>query len=199
MFTNKNSLSEEKIKSLQFIVVYDKISKPAAMSLYNKVNKKYKSIAWSEKEYKANEVKCTNHNKRLFLVDSIIDENLQDPTIVPKTILEGAILKTQGPMAGIKIENEGKLAILPEKKWDDYFENKIQNKLKEIGKEITKEHLIIASLHYVLSCTLASPLYALYLFIHKLSKQKKAKLRYYFVAVNIIIKEGMLEAFMNDN
>lgn len=37
---NKN-LKEETIKSLQFIIVYDKVSKPAAISLYNKVEKEF--------------------------------------------------------------------------------------------------------------------------------------------------------------
>lgn len=122
---NKN-LKEETIKNYQFIIVYDKVSKPAAMSLYNKVEKKYKCAAWSKETYASNEVKLTNMNKRLFLVDSLIEENLQDPSIEPQTLVKGVILKMQGPMAGILIEESflDELLNQPFKEWRSFLDSK---------------------------------------------------------------------------
>ena len=104
-------IKEDTIKNLQFIIVYDKVSKPAAKSLFQRVFKTYRCAVWSKEIYESNEAKCTNKNKILFLVDSLIEVNLQDPVIEPHELIDGVILKIQGPVAGIYIEKsfiEGK-------------------------------------------------------------------------------------------
>ncbi len=177
----KETTSEIPISELQFIAIYDSLSKPAAISLYNKVSKRYKCIAWSEKIYKENEAKCTNYNKRLYLVDSLIETNLQDPTIVPKTISEGAIFKCQGPMSGITIKQTAidELSDKPIEEWKSFLEDKIKQ---------------FSSVPFILSFP--------FLFITKLylkfRKDKKAKLAYYFAATQAILDNGMLNDFMND-
>lgn len=177
---NKN-LKEETIKSLQFIIVYDRVSKKAAMSLYNKVAKDYKCAAWNKDIYDSNEAKLTNKNKRLFLVDSLIEENLQDPTIQPQNIVDGVILKVQGPMAGIIIEQSflDELLSKPIKEWNSFLDKKAKEKWENIK--------------FVIS----GPFIWTWALVSEWKRINKARLATLFLATEAFRKKGGLDEFMN--
>lgn len=181
MSNENNNLKEETIKSLQFIIVYDKVSKPAAKSLFQQVFKTYRCAVWSKEIYESNEARCTNKNKILFLVDSLIEVNLQDPGIKPQELIDGVILKIQGPVAGIYIEKSfiDELLSLPRQKWKSFLEGKANEKLGTIS--------------YVLSFPM---LWGWHL-ITKWSAEKKARNDTLFTAIDIFLKKEMLDEFMN--
>ena len=180
MNTENKNLKEETIKNLQFIIVYDKVSKPAAISLYNKVEKDFRCAAWSKDTYESNEVKLTNKNKRLFLVDSLIEENLQDPSIQPQNIVDGVILKVQGPMAGILIEDSflDELLDQPYKEWRSFLDSKA----KETWGAI--------------SFYISSPVFWGWFLISKWKRRNRARLATLFLATEAFRKKLGLKEFM---
>ena len=180
MNTENKNLKEETIKNLQFIIVYDKVSKPAAISLYNKVEKDFRCAAWSKDTYESNDVKLTNKNKRLFLVDSLIEENLQDPSIQPQNIVDGVILKVQGPMAGILIEDSflDELLDQPYKEWRSFLDSKA----KETWGAI--------------SFYISSPVFWGYFLISKWKRRNRARLATLFLATEAFRKKLGLKEFM---
>ena len=180
MNTENKNLKEETIKNLQFIIVYDKVSKPAAISLYNKVEKDFRCAAWSKDTYESNEVKLTNKNKRLFLVDSLIEANLQDPSIQPQNIVDGVILKVQGPMAGILIEDSflDELLDQPYKEWRSFLDSKA----KETWGAI--------------SFYISSPVFWGYFLISKWKRRNRARLATLFLATEAFRKKLGLKEFM---
>lgn len=181
MNSENKTIKEETIKSLQFIIVYDKVSKKAAMSLYNKVADKYKCAAWSKDIYESNEAKLTNKNKRLFLVDSLIEENLQDPIIKPQNIIDGVILKVQGPMAGIIIEQSflDELLSKPIKEWSSFLDSKAKEKWETI------------------SFVILGPIAWTWALVSEWKRINKARLATLFLATEVFRKKGGLDVFMN--
>ena len=180
MNSENKIIKEDTIKNLQFIIVYDKVSKPAAMSLYNNVEKEYRCAAWNKDTYESNEVKLTNKNKRLFLVDSLIEVNLQDPMVEPQKLMEGVILKVQGPMAGIYIEQSflDELLSLPRKNWKSFLEERAKESLGTISYYV--------SLPWLFGWHL----------ITKWNKEKKARNNILFTALDLFRKKEKLDEFM---
>lgn len=118
MFNQNNQNEGLSIDKLQFIIVYDKVAKPAAKSLYNTVSGKYVCTTWSTGTYKHKEDSLTNKNKVLFLDDSLIEENLCSPSIVSSHITDCVYLIQQNNACGLKLDSE-KVAVLG----DMYKEN----------------------------------------------------------------------------
>ena len=90
----------------QFIVVYDKKSKPFAKSLHNQaVNNKVKSTTWSKQEFLAQESRLTNYNHIVLLSDSLIKENLGNPKLKSNPIIEGVSYKIEGNTIGLQLDD----------------------------------------------------------------------------------------------
>lgn len=104
MFTqeNKNELST----NYQFIVVYDKFTKPVANSIKNRaVAKSITSTIWSERDYLDTEAKLTNKNHVLFLSKKLIKDVLSDPSVESIGLNDGVRYKKQGHAVGIYLED----------------------------------------------------------------------------------------------
>lgn len=103
--------NKEKTTSLdnnQFIIVYDKLTKPIAKSLFNYPYGKYTCVLWSKNDYLGNEAKLKNTNKVLFFDEDLIKENLL--TSCNKIDLnESVILSVQGSAAGMFINPDANI------------------------------------------------------------------------------------------
>ena len=102
--TDIGSQSQQKI-DYQFIVVFERRTKPIARSLHNQaVKNKIKSTTWSKKDYKDQESRLTNYNHIVFLSGSLINENLANPKIDAKEIIPGVLYKHEGNSVGIYLD-----------------------------------------------------------------------------------------------
>lgn len=106
---NKNlkqpEINQPKI-DYQFIVVYDKKTKPAAKSLHNQaVNNKVKSTTWSKKEFLDQESRLTNYNHIVLLSETLIKENLGHPDLKSHPVIEGVTYKIQGHTIALQLED----------------------------------------------------------------------------------------------
>lgn len=89
----------------KIIIVYDKLTKPIALSMKNSINK-HSCAIWSEKHYKDNEPKLTNYNNLILLCDKITDLNLANPKLKHKKYIDGIDLIVEGKTLGLKYNSE---------------------------------------------------------------------------------------------
>lgn len=90
------------LESNQFIIVYDKLTKPLAKYLFNELSGIYSCVLWSKNDYLGNEAKIKNTNKILFFDEQLIKENLS-VEYRKVELNKSVIIAIQGPVAGMYI------------------------------------------------------------------------------------------------
>ena len=112
----KNDVTE-RIKE-RFIIIYDKFTKPMALSLRNSITKANETcVVWTEDVYNSNEYKLTNRNLLVLLNEKMIKVHLANPSVKTVNYSDGVILKHEGNTVGIMIDpNAYALDILDSRK-----------------------------------------------------------------------------------
>lgn len=100
MFNSENT--EKKITN-EFVIVYDKLTKPIAKYISNEFANKYKIVLWNKKDYKHNEARLTNGNRVLFFDEDLIKENINSKQN-QKIIADYAIFVSHGNNAALYIK-----------------------------------------------------------------------------------------------
>lgn len=89
----------------RFIIIYDKVSHPIALSLRNSITEEKEScVVWTKKTYDQNESKLTNHNLLVLLNEKMIKEHLANPTLKTVNYSDGVILKHERNTMGIMVD-----------------------------------------------------------------------------------------------
>lgn len=181
MFENKFA-KEGNQSSIQekFIVIYDKLTKPVAISLRNSINDKYACAIWDKKCYEGNEAKLTSQNHLIFLNEELVDSNLANPRLKQVKYINGIIMIVEGNSLGFKydpISSPGKLTDILVGSWENYLLRKL---------------IPVFPLFPTLP-VLLQPFLAAYLLI---SEKNKIKLKLFFDAIDKFKKES-LELFLN--
>lgn len=99
MFNSENT----KKNTNEFVIVYDKLTKPIAKYISNEFANKYKIVLWNKKVYKHNEAKLTNVNRVLFFDEDLIKENIHSKQN-QKIIADYAIFVSHGNNAALYIK-----------------------------------------------------------------------------------------------
>lgn len=101
MFYNDNEIKKE------FIVCYDKFTKPMAVSLRSTIGReKGKCVIWDKKTYMDNEHKLSSWNKTVLLNEELVRTNLANPELKGTKFSEGILLKHEGNTLGLYIDPE---------------------------------------------------------------------------------------------
>ena len=88
----------------EFVICYDKFTKPMAVSLWNALGRKEgKCVIWNKKTYIDNEPKLSNWNKIVLLNEELIKTNLANPNLKEKDFSKGVLIKHEGNTLGIYI------------------------------------------------------------------------------------------------
>lgn len=161
----------------QFVIIYDKLTKPIAISLRNNINSKYTCAVWDKKYYDSNEARLTSKNYLIILNEELIIQNLANPRLKRIKYINGIIMLVEGNTLGLK-----------------YDPDSSPKKLNDILKDSWKKYLtgVLAPILVVGGIPLAI-LLSTYLFI---SDKKKIKLKLFFDAAEKLKKES-LELFLN--
>ena len=101
MIGKNNQENHMNISELQYVIVYDKFTKPAAISLKNKLSKDARCISWSKKDFQAAESSITNKTNIIFLNEDLIKENLANPNLTNVQIIPGIDYKKEGNVLGL--------------------------------------------------------------------------------------------------
>lgn len=164
----------------KFVVVYDKLTKPVAISLRNSLDSKYTCTIWDKKTYIANEMKLSSQNYLIILNEELIVQNLANPNLKPIKYINGIVMLVEGNTLGLKFDP----STSPKKlngNWYTYLESVVAPMLMIPKIPIAIPSVIVASL-----------LAQLYLKPIK----EKIKLKLFFDAIDKLKKES-LELFLN--
>lgn len=94
----------ERIKE-KFIICYDEITRPAALSLKNSITAIHETcVVWSEEIYNQNECKLTNHNLLVLLNEKMIKQHLANPAVKTIPFSKGIVLKHEGNTLGLMFD-----------------------------------------------------------------------------------------------
>lgn len=100
---NKTDVTE-RIKE-RFIIIYDKFTRPMALSLRNSIEKANETcVVWTEDVYNSNEYKLTNRNLLVLLNEKMIKVHLANPSVKTVNYSEGVILKHEGNTMGLTFD-----------------------------------------------------------------------------------------------
>lgn len=123
MIGNHPSGSNPFKNDVKFVIVYEKLTKPAAISLSNQLSNKYECTIWDKKHYLANEAGLNNKNRIILLNEDLIKDNLANPSINAHQIVPGMDYKREGNMIGV-VYNETtspkKLSYILKENWGKY-------------------------------------------------------------------------------
>ena len=127
MFGFDNTSAKEKNQrpvEEKFVIIYDKLTKPMAISLRNSINSKYTCAIWNKKYYEDNEARLTNRNYLIILNEELVYFNLANPRLRQIKYINGIILIVEGNTLGLR-----------------YDPNSAPKKLNDILKDSWKRYL----------------------------------------------------------
>lgn len=164
---NKIDLNE-----IDFIIVYEKLTKPAANSLANQLSGKHKCVIWDKKHFLTEEQRLTNRNNIIFLNEDLVKENFANPNLHSNEIVSGMDYIHEGKRIGI-VYNETtspkQLSDILKENWGKYATG-IIGPIALIGG--TPGAVIIA-------------------WLLTISQKKKIKFKLYMDAVNVLAKSKL--------
>lgn len=108
----------------KFIVIYDKFTRPMAVSLRNTIGKECSCAIWNKKVYEQNEPKISNKNNLIILNEDLIETNLANPNLKPIQFSEGVLIKHEKNTIGLYIDPNADLGNFKEKfkmSWKKYL------------------------------------------------------------------------------
>ena len=157
---------------VKFVIVYEKFTKPAAVSLSNQLSNKFECTLWDKKHYFANEAGLNNKNRIILLNEDIINENLANPSLRAHQIVPGMDYKREGNIIGVV-----------------YNETTSPKKLSDILKESWRKYT--AGIFGPLALIGAVPGAAIIAWLLTISQKKKIKFKLYMDAVNVLAKSKL--------
>lgn len=125
-FDNSTKTRRDDSIEHKFIIVYDKFTKPMAVSLRNNIGKECSCAIWDKKVYEQNEPKISNKNNLIILDEDLIKTNLANPNLKPIQFSEGVLVKHENNTIGIYIDPNADLGNFKEKfmmSWTKYLIN----------------------------------------------------------------------------
>ncbi|MDE6078943.1 MAG: hypothetical protein K2G35_02650 [Duncaniella sp.] len=108
---------------MKFVIVYEKFTKPAAVSLSNQLSNKFECTIWDKRHYLANEAGLNNKNRIILLNEDLINENLANPSLHSDQIVPGMDYKREGNMIGVvynEVKSPKKLSDILKENWGKY-------------------------------------------------------------------------------
>ena len=174
MIGNNRSTQQIDIKEVQFIIVYDKLTKPAAISLSNQLSEKYKCVVWDKKHFQREENALCNKNNIIFLNEDLVQENLANPNLQHKQIVPGIDYVKEGKRIGLVFNEETS-----------------PKNLSDILKENWKKYTVGTIAPIVLIGGVPGALITAWLLT--LNQKKKIKIKLYMDAVDILAKSKIQE------
>lgn len=169
------SMSDTDIK-YKFIVIYDKFTKPMAVSLRNSISKEYTCAICDKKVYEQNEPKLSNKNNLILLDEDLINTNLANPSLKSIRFSEGVLIKHEKNTLGIYIDPDADLGS---------FKQRFQMSWKKYLTGIVAPILLIGGI----------PTAIVIAFMMFYNDRKKVKFKLMFEAVNKL-KINKLEDFL---
>ncbi|MDE6042975.1 MAG: hypothetical protein K2G07_05450 [Muribaculaceae bacterium] len=157
---------------MKFVIVYEKFTKPAAVSLSNQLSNKFECTLWDKKHYDANEASLNNKNRIILLNEDLINENLANPSLHAHQIVPGMDYKREGNMIGIV-----------------YNETTSPQKLSDILKENWGKYA--AGIIGPLALIGGVPGAAIIAWLLTISQKKKIKFKLYMDAVDVLSKSKL--------
>jgi hypothetical protein len=125
MFKNQQDVFQKDNVEEKFIIVYNKFTKPMAISIRNQMNNRnYSCVIWSEKTYWSNEDRLTTKNLLILLSEDVIKANLDNPQILSQHFSTGVLMKVEGGTLGLMIDPEcesGSFKTIFKEKWHKYI------------------------------------------------------------------------------
>lgn len=123
MIGKKSDSEKINISEIEFVIAYDKFTKPAAISLKNQLSTAHKCVVWSKKDYLDHESSYTNKNHIIIFNEDLIKENLANPSLSHHEIIPGIDYIKEGNAIGI-VFNEAsspkKLKDILKENWGKY-------------------------------------------------------------------------------
>lgn len=162
----------------QFVIIYDKLTKPVAISLRNSIISKYTCAVWDKKYYDSNEAKLTSKNYLIILNEELVIQNLANPRLKQIKYINGIVMLVEGNTLGLKYDSDSspkKLNDILKGSWNMYL------------------HGALAPILIFGGIPLFVALLSTYLLI---SDNKKIRLKLFFDAADKL-KEESLELFLN--
>ena len=166
MIGNHPSGSDPSKIDMKFVIVYEKFTKPAAVSLSNQLSNQFECTLWDKKHYVANEASLNNKNRIILLNEDLINENLANPSLHAHQIVPGMDYKREGNMIGIV-----------------YNETTSPQKLSDILKENWGK--------YAAGIIGGVPGAAIIAWLLTISQKKKIKFKLYMDAVDVLAKSKL--------
>ena len=165
----------------KFVIIYDKLTKPVAISLRNSMNGKYTCAVWDKKTYDANEAKLSSQNYLLILSEELFEQNLANPKLKPIKYINGIIMLVEGNTLGFK-----------------YDPNTSPKTLNQILYGSWKTYLdgVIAPILIAVDVLVKIMIIALFAKLYFIPTTERIKLKLFFDAVDKSTKES-LELFLN--
>lgn len=123
-FDNSAKTRRDDSIEFKFIVIYDKFTKPVAVSLRNTIGKECSCAIWNKKVYEQNEPKISNKNNLIILNEDLIETNLANPNLKPIQFSEGVLIKHENNTIGLYIDPNADLGNFKEKfkmSWEKYL------------------------------------------------------------------------------
>lgn len=123
-FDNSAKTRRDNSIEFKFIIIYDKFTKPMAVSLRNTIGKERSCAIWNKKVYEQNEPKISNKNNLIILNEDLIETNLANPNLKPIQFSEGVLIKHENNTIGLYIDPNADLGDFKEKfkmSWKKYL------------------------------------------------------------------------------
>lgn len=123
-FDNSAKTRRDNSIEFKFIIIYDKFTKPMAVSLRNTIGKECSCAIWNKKVYEQNEPKISNKNNLIILNEDLIETNLANPNLKPIQFSEGVLIKHENNTIGLYIDPNADLGDFKEKfkmSWKKYL------------------------------------------------------------------------------
>lgn len=113
---------QEKIDSL--FIVYDKFTKPMAISLKNSIGNRYSCSIWDSKQFKQQEPTLSSMNKIIFLNKKMQEKYLANPSLKKQDFSDGVTLLNEGNVLAFQVfipEGKAEFKLLFKENWKDYL------------------------------------------------------------------------------
>lgn len=174
MIGKQSPNNEPNLNDIKFVIVYEKFTKPVALSLSNQLSTTSKCVVWDKKTYLSNESRFVNKNKAILLNEDLIKENLANPSLIHHEIIPGMDYVCEGNKIGLVFNEETspkKLSDILKENWGKYAAG-ILGSIALIG---------------------GVPLAALITWFLTFSNKRRIKFKLYMDAVDILAKSKLQE------
>lgn len=111
-------------KKEELFIVFDRFTKPMAISLKNSIGNRYSCTIWDSKQFKSQEPTLSSLNKIIILNQKLQEQNLANPHLQKKDFSKGVTLLKEGNVLAFQVfipEGEVQFKELFKENWKDYL------------------------------------------------------------------------------